>query len=229
MEGWVSDGADCLPPRPPASPLTHRQDRARWATAPSLQKGWGSERKQLLRTRARRGPSAGHLLPTHPACWEGLSHPSSPLLTLLLSRDLHFLMPLLPRFFLKRTLHFWSPSRESQLSPAGTPLPASPKPLSLQLWGFLLSRDPPTSTSPAPFQDAPLPDGPSSLLGDPQLLVPAGLSSSPQLGTGPAKALLGPARLSPPASPPVPALSCHSPLGEPGSLRLLPWRLHLSD
>lgn len=79
MEGWVSDGADCLPPRPPASPLTHRQDRARWATAPSLQKGWGSERKQLLRTRARRGPSAGHLLPTHPACWEGLSHPSSPL------------------------------------------------------------------------------------------------------------------------------------------------------
>lgn len=185
MEGWVSDGADCLPPRPPASPLTHRQDRARWATAPSLQKGWGSERKQLLRTRARRGPSAGHLLPTHPACWEGLSHPSSPLLTLLLSRDLHFLMPLLPRFFRKRTLHFWSPSRESQLSPAGTPLPASPKPLSLQLWGFLLSRDPPTSTSPAPFQDALLPDGPSSLLGDPQLLVPAGLSSSPQLGTGP--------------------------------------------
>ena len=161
--------------------------------------------------------------------WEGLFCPSSPHLplhtflssphTLLLSRDFYFLTSP-PFFFHERTLNFWSPSREAYLLPPGnSSLERTSSP-------FLTSLSPLQRSSPsislAPFQDAHLPAW--SLLSSQELSLPP-----------------LPCRDTPSGSPlpswgshlqPLLCLRCSPltlPFQKPGSLRLLPWRLHLSD
>lgn len=163
---------------------------------------------------------------SHTACMPGKGCSALPLhtflsspYTLLLSRDFDFLTSP-PFFFHERTLNFWSPSREAYLLPPGnSSLERTSSP-------FLTSLSPLQRSSPsislAPFQDAHLPAW--SLLSSQELSLPP-----------------LPCRDTPSGSPlpswgshlqPLLCLRCSPltlPFQKPGSLRLLPWRLHLSD